>query len=1318
MTFLSQSRNIFILTIILFKIVVLLILPTTTTHMVTSINNKQDENGPFKRNDSTDTNETYWRKLNDTDMNKNGKEITKYEQLTTSPLITINMANSSMLQLSQNESGNVEPNKSTTYYLRGVTQSFIQISTLIENESTKTSENNTLVTKGNIQVISVNTTDAPTTTMFISFQNITDDLIKLRYTTTESNYPIESSSPEKFESTTDKNMSTAISNGSYTTKIDLFQEDFHAKQPAYINNATEKPLPNTPISNFEDSYNGSDFEGLKVPISWPSKISNTTGVDSTSTDEGSAVLSRTPLLTQKDMEVTTVSAKLPSTYTSNTQVNNIVTSATPALQDIDPNSSPSTPKTIKVTNDTNLGQSSNSTTQVQNSFHQKTRTKSPKTVSTILPNKTSMLNFTLMGNSTLIGARITTIRPSSHFYRTVNTSIPTIDTVKLDSVHFGAANAPNATTDAERLSISPPVEQTAVESSTHSSTNEMETIGSSTKYNTSTNNHFQLKISGRTKSILLSPNIEEFKHFSTQQLYTTTSKTVTSTTKVTSTMVCTEPACITAADDIRSTLGKNPCIDPQKFVCGDVNGQYHEIPSDQSSWGFTEKKKQEYLERVKRLMLSSTMQNWKLLKAARNVYGGCMDIEKIEENGRGIWKSITDNLGGLPIAQEFWRKSAYDWVITSSKISRQFDKGSLIQVTFDGDNPNQIHINLGGSQLPISELLNYNKKPPVLQSWIDLFYKTMEELWFDEADKNNVDKVLNKPEEKSNVLKPAKLVAANNSNIDVQMITNEENAKLISEKRLNAHNSDLNLSSARALSMQLNGMTKQKTLSENTTKASSDVAATGFVSKNKTKFDGAMPPRATKELTKMDTGNSGTDILSRSKRSFLWMFPNKKDGSKVPDRNYFDIQVNETINLEIQIASLIDHFLQKQTSMLSFSQLISETKAPLAKDFARLDFTKLLNNIFQDSDIPFDPEKYTYVVRPMQMKELQILLSSYQPRDIANVLSWRTLQQVLDHMPFQFRTFKFEFDQMRYQVEHIRDRSLLCAETISKYFPAVVGHVIYDNIESRRILHFTKKLNHKIRHNLKTNLQTENIELPYFSTDVEDPDWLLDHHIVDSLYVNLNITNLSTQRHLSNIITLSTWKIKHKFGQIIRKAKENAGLGAIGAKKLIEFDTHPMFELPNGLLSNDLLQYPLLDLTLPYSINFGGVGFLMFQQAMEDIDQINQINGTTSSLTRFLNLFNKTSSANNDNGSGFAQRLLPTLEDFTEVQTMLIWLIKTWMCGAERENLVQPTEMHTHRKKLLFEILSLFKAHFKCDSFIFRDRPQFNIGHFLHKETT
>ena len=120
------------------------------------------------------------------------------------------------------------------------------------------------------------------------------------------------------------------------------------------------------------------------------------------------------------------------------------------------------------------------------------------------------------------------------------------------------------------------------------------------------------------------------------------------------------------------------------------------------------------------------------------------------------------------------------------------------------------------------------------------------------------------------------------------------------------------------------------------------------------------------------------------------------------------------------------------------------------KDFARLDFEKILKNIFQKENFPFRPEKYQYVVNPSQMLEFQILLSSYQPRDIANVFGWRVLQQLLDHMPHQFRKLKFEFDEIKYKIKRKLRRTSLCSGIILEYFPLVAGHILYDDIDSRR----------------------------------------------------------------------------------------------------------------------------------------------------------------------------------------------------------------------------------------------------------------------------
>ena len=83
------------------------------------------------------------------------------------------------------------------------------------------------------------------------------------------------------------------------------------------------------------------------------------------------------------------------------------------------------------------------------------------------------------------------------------------------------------------------------------------------------------------------------------------------------------------------------------------------------------------------------------------------------------------------------------------------------------DGPNKIHISLGPSgHLPASVLLSYDKNPPLLQAWVDLFYRCMEELWAVEEE-SEVGKDVN-------LLTPAKLVASN------QTDNLPEKAKLIS----------------------------------------------------------------------------------------------------------------------------------------------------------------------------------------------------------------------------------------------------------------------------------------------------------------------------------------------------------------------------------------------------------------------------------------------------------------------------------------------------------------------------------------------------------
>ena len=58
-----------------------------------------------------------------------------------------------------------------------------------------------------------------------------------------------------------------------------------------------------------------------------------------------------------------------------------------------------------------------------------------------------------------------------------------------------------------------------------------------------------------------------------------------------------------------------------------------------------------------------------------------------------------------------------------------------------------------------------------------------------------------------------------------------------------------------------------------------------------------------------------------------------------------------------------------------------------------------------------------FLVKPQQLTRLQRLLSTYQPRDIANVLGWRCLIQLIPHMNHQIRQTKLEYDKKRHLVE-------------------------------------------------------------------------------------------------------------------------------------------------------------------------------------------------------------------------------------------------------------------------------------------------------------
>ena len=127
-----------------------------------------------------------------------------------------------------------------------------------------------------------------------------------------------------------------------------------------------------------------------------------------------------------------------------------------------------------------------------------------------------------------------------------------------------------------------------------------------------TTNKLLLKSEIRNNTIsssTISPNLRETNVTSGSFISTTTNRytfesskgTVVNSTKhdaipnlltpqQSSPLICSNPSCVKVANDIRSSIGKNPCADPVKFVCGNNGkGDYLEIPEDRSSWGLTEK---------------------------------------------------------------------------------------------------------------------------------------------------------------------------------------------------------------------------------------------------------------------------------------------------------------------------------------------------------------------------------------------------------------------------------------------------------------------------------------------------------------------------------------------------------------------------------------------------------------------------------------------------------------------------------------------------------------------------------------------------------
>ena len=202
--------------------------------------------------------------------------------------------------------------------------------------------------------------------------------------------------------------------------------------------------------------------------------------------------------------------------------------------------------------------------------------------------------------------------------------------------------------------------------------------------------------------------------------------------------VCQSSICQQASGELQSSLNERECADIEKYVCSSAADS--DIPAYASSWGFLEKAEEDRLWLIDRLFTQSLpdLESWTPFQLASKVHKACMDVGKIEKVSKSSWTKFSDELGGLPIAMHFFRESAYDWNKANAKINQVLGKGSIVEVRVENGLANtkivRLEVGVGASDLPPEEFLHYEKNQPLFQAWVELFYKSMEELWENDMD--------------------------------------------------------------------------------------------------------------------------------------------------------------------------------------------------------------------------------------------------------------------------------------------------------------------------------------------------------------------------------------------------------------------------------------------------------------------------------------------------------------------------------------------------------------------------------------------------------
>ena len=240
---------------------------------------------------------------------------------------------------------------------------------------------------------------------------------------------------------------------------------------------------------------------------------------------------------------------------------------------------------------------------------------------------------------------------------------------------------------------------------------------------------------------------------------------------------------------------------------------------------------------------------------------------------------------------------------------------------------------------------------------------------------------------------------------------------------------------------------------------------------------------------------------------------------------------------------------------------------------------------------------------------------------------------------------------------------MTCSKVVIEAFPKAMAYLIFDETRSRRTMHFFKVL------------KSQFIEEP----DVL-PDWLIDKRIVNRDYDDVDYEKLDVNRDIENIITLSSIRVKSP-----------------------NHHDHidPIFNNGFRTIPSYLLRYPLMDPMLPLSLNYAGIGWVIHHKAFS-------YENDTARMDNFVSRFLKTPPQQK-------AKSLDGYKDLSSIQTMILWWSRIWVCGSQRQGIVDLTEFHAQRMRNFDLITPYFKRFFKCRSFIFRDRPRFNIDNFLKK---